>query len=110
MDAKAKQELANAIIDTINCHEQSWVNEDRPRLGRYQRPREECAAEAVEDEELRPLVVAMLQAGYVEFPDWAQEQLNRRAPPKLVTIGGTVVEAVEVTAEMLKRLERKHDH
>jgi hypothetical protein len=72
MQAEAKRELARALVQTSERREASWN-------GTYYQLHWSDAAEQTEmDTDIRPLVLAMLQAGYCEFPEWADRILGKQ--------------------------------
>jgi len=73
MQREAKAELARAILETHKRREQSWTPGINGRPGHYDLSWDEAAFAVVSDPDLRPLVTAMLIAGYVDFTEWAEK-------------------------------------
>ncbi len=67
-----KIELARGIIDALNMRESSYTG-----LYEYGMTYAEAVAATVEDEELHPLITAILMTGYTDFIDWARETIRR---------------------------------
>jgi hypothetical protein len=71
MDINATRALADAILATTEKREASWDG------GRYTLTWSEAAEQAGVDQDLQPLIAAMLGSGCADFPQWAEAHATR---------------------------------
>lgn len=75
MQTDAKTELARAIRDTRMCREATYIK----GTCRYAKTIAEAAEQVIDDPDVRVLVTAMLQSGFSDFPEWADNILRPKA-------------------------------
>lgn len=74
MDIKAKLELAEGILKTMEIHEASWVQSG----SKYAKNWEVCANEACSDLDIAKLCYLALTSAYADWPEWAEDIVRRR--------------------------------